>query len=146
MARKNQPIEEKLESRKLTKTGMVSIAMPSHQRSRTHASHWSHVTAVCEMANGRANVISFCSSFSRRSGSSAGEPIVVVRGGDGELRAFFNVCRHHAAAGEAARPGVRVEHPQLAPVRAVVGREEEGVAQRRKCGQGGEGPDGRGVD
>ena len=28
----------------------------------------------------------------------AGEPIVVVRGHDGELRAFFNVCRHHAAA------------------------------------------------
>ena len=28
----------------------------------------------------------------------AGEPIVVVRGKDGELRAFFNVCRHHAAA------------------------------------------------
>jgi len=26
------------------------------------------------------------------------EPIVVVRGSDGELRAFFNVCRHHAAA------------------------------------------------
>ena len=28
----------------------------------------------------------------------AGEPIVIVRGSDGELRAFFNVCRHHAAA------------------------------------------------
>ena len=28
----------------------------------------------------------------------ADEPIVVVRGDDGELRAFFNVCRHHAAA------------------------------------------------
>ena len=28
----------------------------------------------------------------------AGEPIVVVRGNDGMLRAFFNVCRHHAAA------------------------------------------------
>lgn len=28
----------------------------------------------------------------------AGEPIVVVRGSDGELRAFLNVCRHHAAA------------------------------------------------
>jgi choline monooxygenase len=28
----------------------------------------------------------------------AGEPLVVVRGGDGLLRAFFNVCRHHAAA------------------------------------------------
>jgi choline monooxygenase len=27
-----------------------------------------------------------------------GEPIVVVRGEDGVLRAFFNVCRHHAAA------------------------------------------------
>jgi choline monooxygenase len=28
----------------------------------------------------------------------AGEPIVAVRGNDGELRAFYNVCRHHAAA------------------------------------------------
>jgi choline monooxygenase len=28
----------------------------------------------------------------------AGEPIVVVRGQDGILRGFFNVCRHHAAA------------------------------------------------
>jgi choline monooxygenase len=28
----------------------------------------------------------------------AGEPIVVVRGDDGVLRAFYNVCRHHAAA------------------------------------------------
>jgi choline monooxygenase len=27
----------------------------------------------------------------------AGEPVVVVRGGDGALRGFFNVCRHHAA-------------------------------------------------
>ena len=28
----------------------------------------------------------------------AREPLVVVRGADGELRAFYNVCRHHAAA------------------------------------------------
>ncbi|HZU22592.1 MAG TPA: aromatic ring-hydroxylating dioxygenase subunit alpha, partial [Terriglobales bacterium] len=28
----------------------------------------------------------------------AGEPIIAVRGQDGRLRAFFNVCRHHAAA------------------------------------------------
>jgi choline monooxygenase len=28
----------------------------------------------------------------------AGEPIVVARGEDGILRAFYNVCRHHAAA------------------------------------------------
>jgi choline monooxygenase len=27
-----------------------------------------------------------------------GEPIVIVRGSDGDLRGFFNVCRHHAAA------------------------------------------------
>jgi choline monooxygenase len=30
--------------------------------------------------------------------SVAGEPIVVVRGSDGILRGFYNVCRHHAAA------------------------------------------------
>ena len=28
----------------------------------------------------------------------AGEPVIAVRGADGSLRAFFNVCRHHAAA------------------------------------------------
>ncbi|MCK6482912.1 MAG: aromatic ring-hydroxylating dioxygenase subunit alpha [Phycisphaerae bacterium] len=28
----------------------------------------------------------------------AGEPVAVVRGRDGVLRGFFNVCRHHAAA------------------------------------------------
>ena len=30
--------------------------------------------------------------------TAADEPFVVVRGDDGVLRAFFNVCRHHAAA------------------------------------------------
>src|SRR5262245_47351709 len=29
---------------------------------------------------------------------AGGEPIVVTRGTDQQLRAFFNVCRHHAAA------------------------------------------------
>jgi choline monooxygenase len=28
----------------------------------------------------------------------AGEPLVAARGADGALRAFYNVCRHHAAA------------------------------------------------
>lgn len=28
----------------------------------------------------------------------AGEPILVARDGDGQVRAFYNVCRHHAAA------------------------------------------------
>jgi choline monooxygenase len=31
-------------------------------------------------------------------GTIAGEPVVVVRGNDGVLRGFFNVCQHHAAA------------------------------------------------
>ncbi len=35
----------------------------------------------------------------------AGEPIVIVRGGDGKLRGFFNVCRHHAAAVMTAAAG-----------------------------------------
>lgn len=36
----------------------------------------------------------------------AGEPVVVVRGSDGLLRAFFNVCRHHAAAVMTERCGI----------------------------------------
>src|SRR5271157_5732842 len=36
----------------------------------------------------------------------AGEPLVAVRGADGELRAFYNVCRHHAAAVAIAECGI----------------------------------------
>ena len=36
----------------------------------------------------------------------AGEPLIVVRGADNQLRAFFNVCRHHAAAVATAPCGV----------------------------------------
>jgi choline monooxygenase len=39
----------------------------------------------------------------------AGEPILVVRGNDGVLRGFFNVCRHHAAA-VMTEPHGRAEH------------------------------------
>ena len=35
----------------------------------------------------------------------AGEPVIAVRGNDGVLRAFFNVCRHHAAAVETRPEG-----------------------------------------
>jgi choline monooxygenase len=35
----------------------------------------------------------------------AGEPILVARGQDGVVRAFFNVCRHHAAAVEPRAEG-----------------------------------------
>ena len=33
------------------------------------------------------------------------EPLLIVRGEDGELRAFYNVCRHHAAAVESQASG-----------------------------------------
>jgi choline monooxygenase len=36
----------------------------------------------------------------------AGEPLIVVRGADNQLRAFYNVCRHHAAAVATAPCGV----------------------------------------
>jgi choline monooxygenase len=36
----------------------------------------------------------------------AGEPLIVVRGADEQLRAFYNVCRHHAAAVATAASGV----------------------------------------
>ena len=36
----------------------------------------------------------------------AGEPLVIVRGTDGVVRGFFNVCRHHAAAVVTGRDGV----------------------------------------
>ena len=36
----------------------------------------------------------------------AGEPLIVVRGADSKLRAFYNVCRHHAAAVATAPCGV----------------------------------------
>ena len=39
----------------------------------------------------------------------AGEPLIIVRGADHQLRAFYNVCRHHAAAVATAPCGV-VQH------------------------------------
>jgi phenylpropionate dioxygenase-like ring-hydroxylating dioxygenase large terminal subunit len=45
---------------------------------------------------GRADQVEKAGQFV--TASVAGEPIVVVRGQDGVLRGFFNVCRHHAAA------------------------------------------------
>jgi choline monooxygenase len=36
----------------------------------------------------------------------AGEPLIIVRGADHQLRAFYNVCRHHAAAVATAPCGV----------------------------------------
>jgi phenylpropionate dioxygenase-like ring-hydroxylating dioxygenase large terminal subunit len=47
-------------------------------------------------AVGRADQVQSAGQFF--TADIAGEPIVVVRGEDSQLRAFYNVCRHHAAA------------------------------------------------
>lgn len=42
-------------------------------------------------------VAKFAAPGAFHSGEFAGEPYVIVRDDSGELRAFYNVCRHHAA-------------------------------------------------
>ena len=58
------------------------------ERERVFGRNW--------IAVGRADQVAAAGQFFTV--EVAGEPLVVVRGNDGELRAFFNVCRHHAAA------------------------------------------------
>jgi choline monooxygenase len=76
------------------------------ERARTIPSAWYHdpdiYAAECKsvfagtwQAVGRADQVTQPGCF--LTADIAGEPIVVVRGGDGVLRAFANVCRHRAA-------------------------------------------------
>lgn len=58
------------------------------ERERVFGGNW--------IAVGRADQVAASGQFFTV--EIAGEPLVVVRGAEGELRAFFNVCRHHAAA------------------------------------------------
>jgi choline monooxygenase len=58
------------------------------ERSAAFASSWQAV--------GRAEQVREPGQFF--TASVAGEPIIVARGDDSQLRAFYNVCRHHAAA------------------------------------------------
>jgi choline monooxygenase len=58
------------------------------ERERVFGRNW--------IAVGRADQVSDVGQFFTV--DLAGEPLVVVRGSDGRLRAFYNVCRHHAAA------------------------------------------------
>jgi choline monooxygenase len=57
------------------------------ERDRVFAANW--------IAVGRADQVAAPGEFFTV--EIAGEPLVVVRGTDNQLRAFFNVCRHHAA-------------------------------------------------
>jgi choline monooxygenase len=69
------------------------------ERERVFGGNW--------IAVGRADQVAASGQFFTV--DVAGEPLVVIRGADGELRAFFNVCRHHAAA-VANAPCSTVQH------------------------------------
>lgn len=59
------------------------------ERSAVFANAWQMVSRPYQEVRGPGDYIAR---------EIAGEPILVVRGKDGILRGFFNVCRHHAAA------------------------------------------------
>ena len=56
----------------------------AEERERIFARQWNCI--------GRASQIARAGDYVLR--TVAGESLIVLRGGDGELRAFFNVCRH----------------------------------------------------
>jgi choline monooxygenase len=66
------------------------------ERDRVFGSNW--------IAVGRADQVAAPGEFFIF--DLAGEPLIVVRGADHQLRAFYNVCRHHAAAVATAPCGV----------------------------------------
>jgi choline monooxygenase len=66
------------------------------ERDQVFGNHW--------IAVGRADQVADAGQFFTF--DLAGEPLIVVRGADHELRAFYNVCRHHAAAVATAPYGV----------------------------------------
>src|ERR1700736_5461491 len=73
-----------------------TIPAPWYFDPRINALERSSVFAATWQPIGRLDQVKSNGSFF--TAEVAGEPLVVVRSEDGELRAFFNVCRHHAAA------------------------------------------------
>jgi choline monooxygenase len=73
-----------------------TIPSPWYFDARINALEQQSVFARSWQAVGRADQVRDKGNFF--TADLAGEPIVVARGEDGELRAFYNVCRHHAAA------------------------------------------------
>lgn len=63
-------------------------AMEQLEQQQVFAANWQAIGRIDQVAHAGDY---FTAEF-------AGEPILAVRGADGHLRAFFNVCRHHAAA------------------------------------------------
>src|SRR5713101_7448919 len=73
-----------------------TIPSPWYFDARVAALEQQGVIAKSWQAVGRADQVREKGNFF--TAEIAGEPLVVARGEDGQLRAFYNVCRHHAAA------------------------------------------------
>ncbi len=73
-----------------------TIPAPWYVDERVAALERQHVFGGTWQAVGRIEQVQQSGQFLTT--DVAGEPIVVVRSGDGVLRTFYNVCRHHAAA------------------------------------------------
>ena len=80
-----------------------TIPSPWYLDPRIAALEEQQVFARTWQAVGRADEVREKGEFFTR--ELAGEPLVVVRGQDAQLRAFYNVCRHHAAAVVTAEHG-----------------------------------------
>lgn len=74
-------------ARTIPNTWYTSPDVAAAERAAVFGSTWQMV--------GRAEQVATAGSF--LTADVAGEPVLVVRGEDGVLRAFFNVCRHRAA-------------------------------------------------
>jgi choline monooxygenase len=73
-----------------------TIPAPWYVDSRIDALERTNVFARNWQAIGRLDQVAKPGDFF--TATLAGEPIVVARGNDNQVRAFYNVCRHHAAA------------------------------------------------
>ena len=78
------PIDEAFTPPSVWYTGAEFAAV---ERARVFSSGWQFVARSDQLTNPGEFV----------TGEVAGEPYLITRGDDGVLRAFFNVCRHHAA-------------------------------------------------
>ena len=66
-----------------------------------------------------------------------GVPIVVVRGDDGDLRAFLNICRHRGSLvceGEGKRASLQCPRRLLAPGRAGLNRPNRVLSGEARTG------------
>jgi choline monooxygenase len=73
-----------------------TIPAPWYRDTRIHDLELAAVFGKSWQVTGRLDQLREKGSFFTT--DVAGEPIIVIRGDDAQLRAFYNVCRHHAAA------------------------------------------------